>query len=884
MSFDQNFMRIIIGLLLILPILGYSQTWKDWNHQGLELYNSGNYEASLEKYTLALREAEKEYGKHSDEYLTSASNIAYSYRAIGDFNNAGQHFQQVIQGVFEKKGPAHLDYAEAQENLAKLYLSAGDLDRAEQYLNSAMQSLVDIFNSNKTHYEDNIYRFSNLFITISNSRASLFNSKGQIMAAIAEMEELVQWIKGAFPDDYPQEGYYRNAIGNLSEYYLQSGKADSARPLILERLELEKALDPKSLDYLYSLQSLGSLYRIEENYDSALMVWDDLLSTIEAGSFSGTDLHLANLINKSEMAIQYQDYESAISCLGKALEIQENRIGINPKFYHPTLSNLAGAYWFAGNLAQADSIYSRLMERVIDGVVRNFTFLSDNEKRSFYADQRFYIDDYLGFALTVSDLVPLQEGPEKYINKDVSQALYDLQIMTKAIILNPSDKMGNRILNSGDESLINALNQWKALKERLAMLYGSPEANAEEIRNIEFEGEEYEKWLIRNSRNFREGFTVTRKSWRDIQKTLKPGEVAVEMVRFVDGLLYGALILTDKTIERPAMALMSSTQSRHLEREYYSFYSNAIGFKIQDTLSYEVYWKPVMEVIKDNLTKGQRLEKIYFSPEGIYNQINLNTLFIPEKGHYLIDEVEINLVSNSRDILMEHEGENRDPVNAAAIFGNPAFTLDGKKSVFPYFDDLPGTRLEILAIDNKLTGAGWNTSVFEAGSASKESLKSIENPRILHIATHGFFKDQENLGAASIINVLLNSGIALAGANNQNLMGAQDGILTAFEAINLTLDHTDLVVLSACETGLGTTHPGEGVYGLQRALRAAGARQILISLWKVDDRATQDLMSTFYDQWIKTGDTISSFREAQTMLRIKYPDPYFWGAFIVSGL
>ncbi|TAF31072.1 MAG: CHAT domain-containing protein, partial [Cytophagales bacterium] len=131
------------------------------------------------------------------------------------------------------------------------------------------------------------------------------------------------------------------------------------------------------------------------------------------------------------------------------------------------------------------------------------------------------------------------------------------------------------------------------------------------------------------------------------------------------------------------------------------------------------------------------------------------------------------------------------------------------------------------------------------------------------------------------------SGLLLAGCSNyakaEEKPQTEDGILTALEAANLELDETDLVVLSACETGLGDVKAGEGVYGLQRAFRVAGAKSILISLWKVDDAATQKLMTSFYKNLSKLGNARLAFKAAQKEIRKEYPDPYFWGAFVLVG-
>jgi CHAT domain-containing protein len=139
-------------------------------------------------------------------------------------------------------------------------------------------------------------------------------------------------------------------------------------------------------------------------------------------------------------------------------------------------------------------------------------------------------------------------------------------------------------------------------------------------------------------------------------------------------------------------------------------------------------------------------------------------------------------------------------------------------------------------------------------------------------------------------NPLLRSGLMLAGAANTtsgkampNLESNDNGILTAYEAMNMNLDGTNLIVLSACETGLGDVKSGEGVYGLQRAFLVAGAEAMVMSLWKVDDAATQQLMTSFYNAWIQTGNKRKAFKQAQQQLMQKYKEPYFWGAFVMMG-
>ena len=174
----------------------------------------------------------------------------------------------------------------------------------------------------------------------------------------------------------------------------------------------------------------------------------------------------------------------------------------------------------------------------------------------------------------------------------------------------------------------------------------------------------------------------------------------------------------------------------------------------------------------------------------------------------------------------------------------------------------------------------------------------MNSPRIFHIATHGFYAKADEADAQKELteneammaeNPLMKSGLLLSGAGDilaktKHNYNMESGVLTAYEAMSLNLDKTDLVVLSACETGLGEISNGEGVYGLQRAFFVAGAKVLIMSIFKVDDLATQKLILNFYKKWLNSGNLRLSFIEAKKELREEYPEPIFWGSFMMIGL
>jgi CHAT domain-containing protein len=349
-----------------------------------------------------------------------------------------------------------------------------------------------------------------------------------------------------------------------------------------------------------------------------------------------------------------------------------------------------------------------------------------------------------------------------------------------------------------------------------------------------------------------------------------------------------------------------------LESKYLSYYKNAVNFKREDKISYEQFWKPIGDKLKTLNKKG--FSKIYFSPDGVYHQISLNTLQNPETGKYLLEEENIQLIGTSRDLIEYGTNETDLSKNFAEyqtyMLGFPAYNLENKKSDTTKAKDrsfsaverimgargaismLPGTKTEIENLNRMFAAKSIKTKTFLSENASEENVKQMKNPTILHIATHGFFVPEVKESEVKTIqdaekrnllkNPFMRSGLLLAGCENQIPEG-EDGVLTAEEAMNLNLDKTELVVLSACETGLGDIQAGEGVFGLQRAFQQAGAKTVLMSLWKVSDEATQMLMTEFYSALLGGKSKREAFKIAQMKLRQKFESPYYWGAFVMVG-
>jgi CHAT domain-containing protein len=552
----------------------------------------------------------------------------------------------------------------------------------------------------------------------------------------------------------------------------------------------------------------------------------------------------------------------------------------------------------------AGPLYKKVAAFYLRDIRELFPAMSEQEKTAFYTKIQEIIEAYQDFAVDYST-----------IDKHVLSELLDFRLQTKALLLNAATTMRTRILNSGDPVLIEKFTNWLHIKEQLSLIYSLPaeerDANKTTADVLQQKANAMEKELSLRSELFATATEKTPGTWREVQATLKPGEALIEMIRLRlnlknDSVIYVALLVKPES-QIPDMVVMP--QGRAMEKREFVYYRNTIRFQITNQRSYDVYWK----LLEPHLAG---VSVVYFSPDGVYNKVNALTLFDRERKQYLIDRLSVRLVSNARDLLRKRN--NVTPTPHAVLFGYPDYgqslsedhsrlLLAGGQSTAAQglvrggIAPLPGTKEEVSKVEKLLKDKQWAVNTYLAGEATEEMVKAQHGPTVLHVATHGFFidtpkKEGDLVYSQSVLhaesNPLLRSGLMLAGAE-RNLVhdlidkprdkATEDGVLTAYEAMNMNLQHTDLVTLSACETGAGEVRNGEGVYGLQRSFLVAGANSVMMSLWRVNDEATQELMVQFYSNWLSSKDKREAFHQTQLELKKKYADPYYWGAFVIIG-
>ncbi len=692
---------------------------------------------------------------------------------------------------------------------------------------------------------------------------------------------------------------YSTTLQNLATLYQLQGKYKEAESLLLQSLEIDKkTFGDTHPQYGISLQNLATVYQKQGDFAKAQPLLEQVLLITE--NSVGKD-HPSYSITLSNLAALYQvprQPEKSEKAWRESVELRRRILGEKHPDYARSLYGLATITFAKGQLVEAKSLYEKVVANYLEQIRENFPSMSEKEKGAFYAKIKPVFDTYQDFC--VQYYYRNKQDPQATI---VLKELYDIQLATKAILLNATNKVRTRILTSGDPDLIKNFQQWIAIKEEIVRYYSLSEEERKEqvvnVSNLQQQANDLEKALSSKSESFKSQFDQQVIQTEQVASTLKSDEAAVEIIRLKrkfekDSVYYVGLILKPGN---PTPDLIIWPYGTKLETRYYRYHRNTIKFRYEDSLSYKHFWLPLEAGLAG-------VRHAFISSDGIFNKVNVNTLRNPKTKQWVLDNVSIGLVSNTSEVYTNSQIKSASS-NSAYLFGAVDFnggvqvvgTTRSLARSYGFTDNvipnLPATEKEVDEIGVLLTQQQWTSQRFKTVEASEDNLKKLDNPKLIHIATHGYFMsdvdldDREGDEAAFFNNPLLRSGILLAGAAQRRAFASietgEDGALSAYEAMNLYLDNTDLVVLSACETGLGEVRNGEGVYGLQRSFLVAGSKAVMMSLWQVDDVATQELMVKFYSLWLSTGNRQEAFRQAQIALKEKYSDPYFWGAFVMIG-
>ena len=695
---------------------------------------------------------------------------------------------------------------------------------------------------------------------------------------------------------------------------LDKGQYGLALPLAERALAIrEQALGPQHPDVATSLINLAELYRAMGNYGPVESLLQRALA-IREQSLGPQHPEVAFTLNN--LAARYEaagEYHRAELLYQRALAIYEQALGPQHPRGATVLANLAGLYQTTGDIPRAVAFMTRshaIREHYLGLILATG---AETQKRAYLAMLTNETHATVSFHV--------QGAPT---DLSARRAALTTVLQRKGRVL---DAMADalqavrRRLEPEDQAL---LTQLAALRAQLATLVlrgpgpQPPAQHQEKIAALEAQAEPLEAALSARSAAFRaEAQPVT---LAQVQAAIPEGLALVELVWYRPlrpraapraeqwgPPRYAAYILH----RRGEPAWVDLGEADPIDRSVTTLRRALSVPNSTDVRAHaRVLDERVMRPLRPLLGQTRHL---LLAPDGALSLLPLGTL-MDEDGRYLVERFTFTYLTSGRDLLWL-QGIRPRP-QGALVVANPDFGGRPRAPILPEshagpaaqrsvdlaglrFGPLPGTKGEAVALARLLPGA----TILTEGAATEAALKQAHAPRILHVATHGFFladqpKAPEVTRGVELLategplsppgpwreNPLIRSGLALAGANPRQ-SGAEDGILTALEAVGLDLWGTQLVVLSACETGVGEVHNGEGVYGLRRALVLAGAESQVMSLWKVADEATREFMVAYYGRLIKGEGRAAALRQVQLAL-LAQPErshPFYWASFIPSG-
>ena len=789
----------------------------------------GQYEEALDilKKMIFITEKEKSSDKLNINYIDAVRDYADILTEIGFHKEALRQYK-IIEDI---------NYF-GNLKLGTAYLNSFNYDKAEEYFIKEL----NLYNN-----RDSILKFVSSYVDIYSNLASLEYRRGNTdkaihyqSLAIKKVEEQINNKNTSFllGDHYTNV----NLMSNLSLYYLVNNEIDKAIDWEMKNLDYKKVYFIAGSPYFgYSHINLGEAYFMKKEYETALR-----------HTILGYNLLAKDSIDKRR-----------------------------------ALTNMVKNHFILNKKSEAEK-YLLELNRINNQRMKSlFTELTYHEKKNFLDKQiRFY-----------TDFLPRYTAG---INSDtLKTVLYDGILLSKGALLSSDIGLRKFIKNSNDSIYLEDYNRLQFYKRSIIKELKNNRSSIiiDSLSNI---ANELEDSLILKSKvygNYLKNQSIT---WKDIRSKLSSRCMAIEFIDFQlenDSMVYAALVLKKDYKAPKLITLCNSDLLENLD--------------IKDTYTSpkldNIIWKPLKEELKD-------VDNIYFSPFGLLHNIAIElSPSMKKKNLYRL--------STTREIATSEI--NKENIKTAALFGGMKYNSKAKNRNIKYdfkslsstrgledipdrglsFSELPLTGVEVYNAEKFLKGSKYECFSFIGKDGIEESFKSLSGQNInwIHLATHGGYIAPEtnqvkNNNYNFIIDLdkdifsedisLTHSFLAFSGCNsalkgNTIPENSEDGILTAQEISQLDLSKLDLVILSACKTGLGNISE-DGVYGLQRGFKKAGAKSILMSLWDVNDKAAYEYMTFFYEFYAQKKNIKYAYDMAQKNMRKKYPNnPEYWAAFIL---
>ena len=844
----------------------------------------GNYTEALRLETEALQIREKILGKEHPDYATSLSSLASYNSSLGNYAEAlrlGTEALHIFAKVF---GREHPNYAVSLSNLAGFNLSLGYYAEAMRLGTEALQILEVALGKEHPDYA-----------TALSNLAGYSSSLGNYSEAI-RLETKALEIREKLFGKY--DFNYLMGLFILAQQYSLSGKYEEAKRWFLEYCNLTVELINAGIERIAisenNKEAIVQYLEIIESYKEQLLNSEtfDIEKAIKINEkvllFGETQLANKNInyedFLKSMFLLNYfsDEYEKAKRFGIELLHIIEPKLGKEHPNCAMVSSYLSVCNW---NMGSSDAVgYCVEATEALSGIVkRTFADLTAWERNLFWEQYKAWFE---GTIHSIAYDMP---------SDSLAENGYNGALMAKGLLLNSEMELSTLLKESGDEEVVGIYNDLKNLRLQINKLYEMPVAERPlDADSLERVAQGLERQLVQRSKAYGDYTANLVIDWKQVRQRLSGGEMAVEFVSFPlrnDSVMYAAYCLR-KDMPSPKMVpLFEERQLTSMDKRLY----------LSSPMLYNLIWKPLEKEMKGVTT-------VYFAPSGELYNLPIENLPI-DGSTYNSDLCSYRRLSSTRQLALRRDGVE---VEKAAVYGGLKYDTDtvtlandshkyrtaepvqwSSRAVADSLNlrdgvyELPATKIEAEDIDKALESAKIDTELYTDTIGTEASFKALSGSGVnaLHIATHGFYwteREVSRLDNLAFLNddmpaavqedkALTRSGLLLAGANTalKGLPlpeGVEDGVLTAKEIAGMDLRRLDLVALSACQTGLGEI-TGDGVFGLQRGFKKAGANTLLMSLWKVDDTATQLLMTQFYKNLLSGMGKYEALAAAQKYLR-----------------
>ncbi|MFC1580144.1 tetratricopeptide repeat protein [Thermodesulfobacteriota bacterium] len=925
----------------------HSETAPSYNNLALIYKSMGDYAKAERLYKKSLEIDEEELGENHPVTATNMDNLGELYRAMGDYERAEPLLKRALAVREKVQGPDHPDTAASLNNLGLLYFEMGNYALAEPLFRSSLKIFKKTLGPNRAKTATTLNNLGQLYqktgeyekaepllkqaMEISarvkgpnhpdtastlNSLGVLYESMGDFDKAKALYKLALGILEKNLEEDHP---LLVLALNNLAGIYTLTGEYTEAEPLFTRALAIaQKVLGPDHPDTALTLNNFAVLYDNMKKYSKAETLYKQALKIDEKTLGSNHPNVARDLNNLAFLNQAMGNYARAEPFYKRALEIKKKNLGPDHPDTALSLFNLAFMYGTQGRDNDSLTLFKRGLT-VQDRFIRNVLGIG-NERQKL-----LLIKDQAGGYEGALSLIQLRFA------KDPKALHLGLNIVLsrKGVMFDAQARQRQALMGSLDPKAKGAWKELSSLRTQLAKLLmvkpnGMPAKEYQEkIVSLQWKIEKLESSLAALSPLVAEEVAQRQATVEKVASILPKGSVLVEFVRI--GLFdwvkckwsgkkaYLVFILhPDRRIELVSLGDADKLDGKvqTLMGRISTIPNSQSDVKNQRDSAKELYsllWEPLAGPVGNAFN-------VILSPDGILNLVSFSALRDPA-DRFLVEGRNITYVTSGRDMVREKSRFRSE--TDLFIAANPKFDMEGQKKPIAgrslkqgfrsvgftlQFSPLPGTSKEAREIPQLLPG---KIKVVVTGKDATESaVLNVRRPKTLHLATHGFFlKDQDVVPAntdrrpssKSILprgfeNPLVRSGLAFAQANNAaKAQTSDDGLLTALEVSGMDLHGTELVTLSACETGVGEVKAGEGVFGLRRAFALSGARNLMMSLWPVSDSITAEQMKSFYRFYGKGTPPAEALRKAQletiATLRKRFgaAPASLWAPFILQG-